>query len=118
MPEPALTATAITSAAVLTVAGVSTGIPLDLIAPAFLGALWSLRVRPPAGLLTRVGQVVIGALFGAWTAPVVAHSVGGLLPGVSAGPELVRFPAALAIGYAGLRMLAARTEAGARKDKP
>lgn len=109
MADPTILTTATASAAVLTVAGVSTGIPLDLVVPAFLGALWSLRYHPPAGLAVRVCQVVTGALFAAWLTPVVAHSMGALIPGVTAGPDLVRFPAAFAIGFGGLRVLAART---------
>lgn len=117
MADPTAVATATVSAAFLTIAGVSTGIPLDLLPPAFLGALWSLRAHPPASLWWRVAQVFGGALCGAWTAPLAAHYLHVIAPGAEAVPQVARYPIAIALGFGGLRLLAAFTDRLAAVEK-
>lgn len=99
-PTIALAATGIT------VFGVATGLPPDLILPSFCGALWALRSCGQASMLTRISQVFAGTMFATWMTPVAALLVGKFLPeaaGVS--PAALRFPVAVLLGWGGLSLV-------------
>lgn len=105
MTEPTSTTAAALGGSVITVAGIATGLPDDLILPAFCGALWALRGLDESGILARVSQVVAGTLIAAWSAPALS-----LMASASLGvdPQFLRFPLAALIGWGGLRHLLPR----------
>lgn len=103
MSEPSTTAAGVAGGIML--AGVATGLQADLVFPAFVGAIWSLKaLEPGGGVVWRVVQVVVGTLIGAWATPVAAQAVTGMLPAALAGMEALRYPLAWAIGWGGLRL--------------
>jgi len=111
-------ATTITATgAALTVAGLATGLPPELIIPAFIGALWSIRAARQTSVISRLWQVTTGTLFGAWSAKSAVAFATGMWPAVSAAADL-KYPAAFAVGFFGLKLLDAwgrsrlREEAG------
>jgi len=104
--EPASTTTAAAAAGSIMIAGLATGLPAELIFPAFVGSLWALRTADQGGPWARAVQVLIGTLFAAWTAMPLALFAATLAPesaGVS--PELLRYPVAFALGWGGLSIL-------------
>lgn len=69
MPEPtSTTSAAAVAGGLITVAGIATGLPADLILPSFVGALWALRQAPEGGAWSRVLQVLAGTLLACWSA--------------------------------------------------
>lgn len=117
MAEPATTTATVTGAAaaggvisvvggVIHVAGITTGVPLDLILPAFCGALWSLRKADPGGNLVRVAQVLIGTLIASGGAAAAVALLVLMIPGAgSVDPAPLRWPSAFLIGWGGLRLV-------------
>jgi len=104
MTEPATTAAGahIVGSGIL-IAGVATGLPADLIFPAFVGALWSLRGMDEAGPWGCVLQVIAGTLLAAWMAAPVTLLAGDILPQVNKVPdEMLRYPIAFGLGWGGL----------------
>ncbi len=109
MTEP--TATAAAAGAGIMVAGLATGLPADLILPAFVGALASLRAMEEGGPWARVLQVFAGTLIAAWTAAPVSLLAGDILPAASRVPiEMLRYPVAFLLGWGGLRFVLPRFE--------
>lgn len=109
MTEP--TATAAAAGAGIMVAGLATGIPAELILPAFVGALASLRAMDEGGPWARVMQVFAGTLLAAWTAAPVTLLAGDILPIASRVPaEMLRYPVAFSLGWGGLRFVLPRVE--------
>lgn len=106
MSEPTST-TAAAVAGIITVGGVATGLPADMLLPGFVGALWALRSVEEGRLVWRVLQVVVGTLGAAWSAPVLATTAANL---IGAEVHLVKFPLALALGWGGLRYLLPRAQ--------
>lgn len=106
MSEPTST-TAAAVGGVITVAGVATGLPADMLLPGFVGALWALRSVDEGHVGWRVVQVVVGTLGAAWCAPVLAAMAANT---VGAEVQLVRFPLALVLGWGGLRYLLPRAQ--------
>jgi len=106
MTEPTLT-TAAAVGGVITVAGVATGLPADMLLPAFVGSLWALRHADEGAIGWRVVQVVVGTLAAAWCAPVLA---GVASTTTGAEVHVVKFPLALVLGWGGLRFLLPRAE--------
>lgn len=103
MAEPTSSAVALGSAATVTLFGIATGLPADLIAPAFVGALWSLRMYQEVGVMSRVSQVAVGTLAGAWAAIPLSTVIGGFLPAAAgvAAPA-VKYIVAFGAGFGGL----------------
>lgn len=116
MAEPATHAAA-SAASVITVSGLATGLPADLILPAFVGALWSLRAAKQSGLVMRVWQVATGTLGAAWGSQAAAAALIGFMPTVAGAPNIKYF-VAFGMGFSLLRLLDAWTrrkeEEGAR----
>lgn len=116
MAEPASTALTGAAAAgsvisvvggIIHVAGIATGIPPELILPAFVGSLVGLRKADPGGTAARVAQVCVSTLLATWGAAVVVAMAAGLLPVVFAqlDPVVSRYPAAFGLGWGGLRLV-------------
>ncbi len=120
MSEPLSTAATVPAASagllaltnqVLTVAGISTGIPVDVLLPAFMGALYSLKNMEEGGFGARLTQVIGGTLFAAWSAPYAASAIAYFLPAVQhVDPAGVRFPAAALLGWGGLTLVLPRLQ--------
>lgn len=106
------TTTAVASTAI-TMAGLATGLPPELILPAFSGALWSIRGARKGGVLGRVWQVATGTLFGAWASQSAAAFVTGIWPALQTASG-IKYPTAFAVGFMGLRLLEAW---GARRER-
>lgn len=106
MSEPTTT-TAAAIGGVITVAGVATGLPADMLLPAFVGSLWALRHADEGTMLWRTLQVVVGTLAAAWCAPVLAGVASST---TGAEVHVVKFPLALVLGWGGLRFLLPRAE--------
>lgn len=103
MSEPSTTAAGVAGGIML--AGVATGLQADLVFPAFVGAIWSLKALDPGGgIAWRVLQVVVGTLIAAWATPVAAQVMNGMLPPSLSGLDALRYPLAWAIGWGGLRL--------------
>lgn len=101
-PTSAVTAAAV-SGSVITIVGLSTGLPAEMIMPAFAGALWALLSVPEGRPVVRVGQVFVGTLLAAWSAhPLAAIAVGMLPAAVTLPPDALRYPVAFCIGWGGL----------------
>lgn len=109
MTDPTTTAAA--AGAGIMVAGLATGLPADLILPAFVGAIASLRTAEEGGPWARVLQVFVGTLLAAWTAAPVTLLAGEILPAASRVPvEMLRYPVAFSLGWGGLRLVLPRVE--------
>lgn len=107
MTEP--TATAAAAGAGIMVAGLATGLPSDLILPAFVGALASLRAMEEGGPWARVLQVVAGTLAAAWAAQPVTLLAGDVAPWIDRIPdEMMRYPIAFCLGWGGLSLVLPR----------
>ncbi|TMW77979.1 hypothetical protein FG147_02475 [Thauera sp. UPWRP] len=106
MSEPTST-TAAALGGVITVAGVATGLPADMLLPGFVGALWAIRTADEGAVGWRVVQVVVGTLAAAWCAPVLAGMAANTM---GAETHVVKFPLALVLGWGGLRFLLPRAE--------
>ena len=103
MSEPTTLSAAATAGLLITVAGIPTGLPSDLVFPGFVGALWALRAIETGGVFARVGQVLAGTLLAAWSAHPVAQIAGGMLPAsLSIATDSLRYPAAFCVGWGGL----------------
>lgn len=103
MSEPTTLSAAATAGLLITVAGIPTGLPSDLVFPGFIGALWALRAIEAGGVLARIGRVLAGTLLAAWSAHPLAIIAAGVLPvSVSVAPETLRYPVAFAVGWGGL----------------
>ena len=110
MPDPTLTVS-IPAAGVISIMGVATGLPADIVFPAFVGALWALRSAHKGGPWWRGLQVVAGTLFAAWITPLIIILAPELLtlifPGIlpiseKVPPDVLKYPVALALGWVGL----------------
>ena len=87
---------------IITVWGLVTGLPADLIFPAFIGALWALRTTDESRVFWRVIQVVGGTLVAAWATPAFA----GLVPvDLGLSSDTIRYPIAVACGWSGLGLI-------------
>lgn len=107
MTEP--TSTAAAAGAGIMIAGLATGLPADLILPAFVGAIASLRAAEEGGPWARVLQVFVGTLLAAWTAAPVTLLAGEIMPVTSRIPdEMMRYPVAFALGWGGLSLVLPR----------
>lgn len=110
MSEP----TSITAAGLaggIMLAGVATGLQAELVLPAFVGAIWSLKAMQSGGVAWRVLQVVVGTLGATWSAPLAAQFAAQMVPdAMNVTPEMLRYPVALAVGWGGLRLLLPRLE--------
>lgn len=116
-PDPAATSAATSTASTaasagssIMVAGLATGLPAELIFPAFVGALWALRSAGQGGHLARVAQVIIGTLFAAWTATpvtlVAASITASITPEVSGiSVDHISYPVAFCLGWGGLNIV-------------
>lgn len=93
------------------VAGVATGLQAELVLPAFVGALWSLKALDPGSVGWRVVQVVVGTLAATWSTPLAAQFAAQTMP-VTAGitSEMLRYPVALALGWGVLRFVLPKLE--------
>lgn len=118
MSEP----TSITAAGVaggIMLAGVATGLQAELVLPAFVGAIWSLKVLQSGGVAWRVLQVVVGTLIATWSAPLAAHLAVQAVPdAMGVTPDMLRFPMAWVVGWGGLRFVLPRLESLAKKEAP
>ena len=112
MPEPTTTTSAAAYAGgLITIAGITTGLPADLILPGFVGALWALRTAPEGGACGRVLQVLIGTLLAAWTAAPLSLIAGQIAPQAADIPaDMLRYPVAFAIGWSGLTIVLRHVE--------
>lgn len=112
MPEPTTTTgAAAVAGGLITVAGIATGLPADLILPSFVGALWALRCAPEGGAWSRVLQVLAGTLLAAWTAAPLSLVAGKIAPQAADIPtDMLRYPVAFVIGWSGLTLLLRRVE--------
>jgi hypothetical protein len=109
MTEPATTSAVV--ATTITIAGVATGIPGDLILPAFCGALWALRTLPEGGIVSRVSHVAAGTLFAAWSTPALSLMAASVVPAAAGiDPSVLRLPIAALVGWGGIRLLLPRVE--------
>ena len=109
MTEPASTTAAAATAGSIMVAGLATGLPADLIFPGFVGALWALRSMDEGGPWARVLQVIVGTLLAAWSAVPLSMAAASVVPqAAQINPELLRYPAAFAVGWGGLSILLER----------
>lgn len=100
-PDPSASAPAIS--ALISVAGIATGLPADLVMPGFAGALWALRQAPQGGLTWRVIQVLVGTLVGAWFTPAALYLASSIAPESAHIPhEVLRYPLAFVLGWRGL----------------
>lgn len=111
MDPTSTTSSAAVAGGLITVAGIATGLPADLILPGFVGALWALRTAPEGGAWGRVMQVLIGTLLAAWTAAPLSLLAGQIAPQAASIPaHMLRYPAAFLIGWGGLTLLLRRVE--------
>lgn len=102
MTEPASTAIAAGASGVM-VFGIATGLPADLIFPAFVGALWALRSVEEGGPWARALQVFVGTYLAAVSTQPVTLWAADIIPGVKQIPaEMMRYPVAWLIGWGGL----------------
>ena len=108
--DPAVTpSVTLTSVGIITIAGISTGIPPEVLWPALAGALASLIYWPQGSPVVSAAKVILSTLFSAWTVPVAAKLLESALPSASTIPmEVIKFPAAFGLGFGGLKLLAAR----------
>lgn len=107
MTEPIATPAA--AGAGIMVAGLATGLPADLILPAFVGALVSLRAIEEGGPWARVMQVVASTLAAAWAAQPVTMLAGDVAPWIDRIPdEMMRYPIAFSLGWGGLSLVLPR----------
>ncbi len=84
---------------------VQTGLHPELLTPAVIGALGSLRYSPDADPLRKFGQVILSTALGAWGAYPVALMLVAFLPEAAGVPVMVsRYIVAFAVGYAGLAL--------------
>lgn len=110
MLEPTTTtgATAV-AGGLITVAGIATGLPADLILPSFVGALWALRTAPEGGAWSRVLQVLAGTLLACWSATPLSLVAGQVMPEAADVPaQMLRYPLAFVVGWGGLSILLRR----------
>lgn len=117
MTEPATTTAAHALAGTgIMVAGITTGLPADLIFPSFVGALWALKTAEQAAPWARVLQVIAGTLLAAWSAApasIAAASIAAatVVPdGTHIESSLLRYPIAFVIGWCGLKLGLGRIE--------
>lgn len=109
MTEPTSMTAAAAAGGVITVAGLATGVPPDLILPSFCGALWALRAVEQGGIVARGLQVVAGTLLAAWCAPALSQMAAALVPAAAGvDPALLRFPVAALVGWGGISILLPR----------
>lgn len=113
MPEPTSTTTAAAVAGgLITVAGIATGLPADLILPSFVGALWALRQAPEGGAWSRVLQVLTGTLLACWSATPLSLVAGQVMPEAASVPsQMLRYPLAFVMGWGGLSILLQKVSA-------
>lgn len=106
MTEPATTTSVAATAGGIMIAGLATGLPAELIFPAFVGALWSLRSASEGSAIARVTQVLIGTLAAAWMAMPVTLAAASFVPeAASISADILRYPVAFALGWGGLSIL-------------
>lgn len=98
----------------LVVAGVQSGLRIDLMPPAFVFALWSLRRSPEAGRLDKFLRVLAGTCFGAWGGWPLALAVTSVVPknlhryldvAATLSPTSLQYLTAGLIGYAGFTFI-------------
>lgn len=100
----------------LIVGGVATGLPAELLGPAFAGALAGVIYRPgdlsgnprsdAAVILRMCIQVVLGTLISAWSSIPLAHVIGGFIPAAAGmAPDMAKWPIAICNGFGGLYSL-------------
>ena len=98
----------------LIVGGVQSGLRLELMPPAFVFALWSLRRSPEAGHRDKFLRVLASTCFGAWGGWPLALAVTSFVPKnlnryadlfATLSPESLQYLAAGLIGYAGFTFI-------------
>ena len=110
MAEPTTHATAAAAfGSAITVAGVATGIPPDLVLPSAAGAMYALLRTDEGRHWARVVQVIVGTLFATWCAIPLSLVVADMVPVLNKVPsDVLRYPLALVLGWGGLRALTLR----------
>ena len=109
MPDPITQVTAGMSPAVpaaatlITVAGIATGLPSDLIFPGFAGSLWAIKSAQETSIFWRIVQLVVGTLLAAWITHPFLFLVNQLIPVLNpVPPEVLKYPVAFLSGWWGL----------------
>lgn len=109
MPGPTTHAGAAAFGSVITVAGVATGVPPDLILPSAAGAMYALLHTKEGRPWGRVVLVVVGTLFATWCAIPLTLVAADMVPLLGKIPgDVLRYPLAFLIGWGGLRALTLR----------
>ena len=86
--------------------GVHTGLHLDLMVPAIIGALGSLRYSESTNVWRKYIEVLVSAALGAWSAYPAALLMLAVTPEAATVPVMLsRYLVALGVGYAGLALL-------------
>lgn len=106
-PTSVIATAGVASVPIITIAGLNTGLPVDMILPSFVGAVWALVSVQEGRFVVRVTQVFFGTLLAAWSAQPIAGIAAGIavrmLPsGVSISSDALSWPVAFGIGYGGL----------------
>ena len=103
----------------ITVAGVATGIPPDLVLPGAAGAMYAVLRTDEGRAWGRVVQVVVGTLFATWCALPLSIVAADVMPILGKVPQdMLRYPLALVLGWGGLRALTLRGGAILKGGKP
>lgn len=91
------------AAGLITIAGVATGLPNDLVFPSFAGALWALRRAEEDNLFWRIVQLLVGTLSAVWITPPALLIAGQIIPLLDHIPqEVLRYPLAMTVGWMGI----------------
>lgn len=94
------------SATIITIAGIATGLPNDLIFPGFAGSLWAIKSAQETSIFWRIVQLVIGTLLAAWVTHPFLYLVNQVFPVLSVvPPDILKYPVAMVAGWGGLTKL-------------
>lgn len=119
MAELTTPAAAAAFGSAITVAGVATGIPPDLVLPSAAGAMYAVLRTDEGRAWGRVVQVVVGTLFATWCALPLSIVAADVMPLLSKIPQdMLRYPLALVLGWGGLRALTLRGSVILKGGKP